>query len=448
MPRRRVTRAPRSPSAGIVLAGQPTTVEIAGPDGDLGAPEVDARGRPGGRSRSLLPHQAPAPSRSRASIDRKVAYWFMSGKGQHAMVYGDRVTAGTSFGPGARPQLIRELNERLILDEVRRVGIGVSIRPHPSDRAVQADRDARAGQPAARWTDPSRWPARGRVGSGGPAARGQPDAGYALAIDVGREYVRGALADMAGRRRGHGHAREPRPAPVRHGLRKRSRWVRALATQAGIELADITQTVVGSPGVLDPNRDVITLARSLPGWERPEVLACLREAFGASLVLENDVDAAAIAERVHGHGREVDSFAFLSVGTGIGMGLVIGGKLHRGAHGAAGEIGYLPISDGLRSRREGRPSARPAGSRRVGGGDRAGGTAQRDARRVVGPSGVRGRGRRRRARDVGRRRGGAGRGACDLRGRRGRRPAPGGARRRRRSGARIRRCGCRAVCVP
>ena len=53
-----------------------------------------------------------------------------------------------------------------------------------------------------------------------------------------------------------------------------------------------------------------------------------------------------IAERVHGHGRDVDSFAFLSVGTGIGMGLVIGGKLHRGAHGAAGEIAYLPISHG------------------------------------------------------------------------------------------------------
>ena len=99
--------------------------------------------------------------------------------------------------------------------------------------------------------------------------------------------------------------------------------------------------------MLDPSRDAITLARSLPGWERPEVLACLRKAFGDSVVLENDVDAAAIAERVHGHGRKVDSFAFLSVGTGIGMGLVIGGKLHRGAHGAAGEIAYLPISHGL-----------------------------------------------------------------------------------------------------
>jgi predicted NBD/HSP70 family sugar kinase len=262
------------------------------------------------------------------------------------MVYGDHVTAGTSLGAGARPQLIRELNERLILDEVRRVGsasrsdltrvTGLS-KPTVTLALSNLQRDGliRVGGR--------------RGGVSGPAAllhEVEPDAGYALAIDVGREYVRGALADMAGRRRATTTLR----TTARTGPSRAAEAVslgRGLAMQAGIELADVTQTVVGSPGVLDPNRDVITLARSLPGWERPEVLACLREAFGASLVLENDVDAAAVAEREHGHVREVDSFAFLSVGTGIGMGQVIGGKLHRGAHGAAGEIGYLPISDGL-----------------------------------------------------------------------------------------------------
>ena len=63
-------------------------------------------------------------------------------------------------------------------------------------------------------------------------------------------------------------------------------------------------------------------------------------------MVENDIDVAALAERAHGHGRDVDSFAFISIGTGLGMGLVLGGKLHRGAHGAAGEIGYMPFSEG------------------------------------------------------------------------------------------------------
>jgi predicted NBD/HSP70 family sugar kinase len=95
--------------------------------------------------------------------------------------------------------------------------------------------------------------------------------------------------------------------------------------------------------VYDPQRDSLALAGALPGWDKPLVLTELRRAFGATLIMVNDVDAAALAERANGHGRDVDSFAFVSVGTGIGMGLVLGGRLHRGAHGAAGEIGYLPL---------------------------------------------------------------------------------------------------------
>jgi len=90
----------------------------------------------------------------------------------------------------------------------------------------------------------------------------------------------------------------------------------------------------------------MALAGFLPGWDRPAVMTRLREAFGESLAVENDVDAAALAERAHGHGQEVDSFAFVSVGTGIGMGLVIGGQLFRGAHGVAGEIAFMPMSGG------------------------------------------------------------------------------------------------------
>src|SRR5262249_46309257 len=74
-----------------------------------------------------------------------------------------------------------------------------------------------------------------------------------------------------------------------------------------------------------------------------ELVPGLRAVFGETLMIENDVDAAALAERAHGHGRDVDSFAFVSIGTGIGMGLVLNGTLQRGAHGAAGEIASLPL---------------------------------------------------------------------------------------------------------
>ncbi len=103
--------------------------------------------------------------------------------------------------------------------------------------------------------------------------------------------------------------------------------------------------VVGSPGVYDPRRDALSLAAALPGWGQSSVVADLRRAFGPNMVLENDINLAALAERHHGHGRDVDTFAFVSVGTGIGMGLVLGGRLHKGAHGSAGEIGFLPLGE-------------------------------------------------------------------------------------------------------
>jgi predicted NBD/HSP70 family sugar kinase len=118
-----------------------------------------------------------------------------------------------------------------------------------------------------------------------------------------------------------------------------------LCAGAGLTRGGITQTVIGSPGVYDPGRNAMALTGGLPGWDRPAVLERLREAFGPSLAVENDVDAAALAERALGCGREADSFAFFSVGTGIGMGLVLG-QLIRGAHGVAGEIAYMPMSGG------------------------------------------------------------------------------------------------------
>src|SRR5207237_472692 len=74
---------------------------------------------------------------------------------------------------------------------------------------------------------------------------------------------------------------------------------------AGVSGPAITQTVIGSPGVYDPRRNAMKLTGGLRGWDRPAALAGLREAFGPSLVMENDVDAAALAERALGHGREV-----------------------------------------------------------------------------------------------------------------------------------------------
>ena len=255
------------------------------------------------------------------------------------------MTAVSGGMSAARPQLIRAMNEQVMLDYIRRAGplsradlARISGLSKPTVSLALANIE-RAGLVQA---------AGHRTGVPGPAAilyEVRPEAGHVLGLDIGRQYIRGAIADLAGTiltrtsisanaTNGHGRVKE---------LVSLSK---TLLTEAGLAASAITQTVIGSPGVYDPRRDSLALAGSLPGWESPAVLAALRTAFGKHLMIENDIDAAAVAERTHGHGHDVDSFAFVSVGTGIGMGLMIGGKLHRGAHGAAGEIGYLPFSEG------------------------------------------------------------------------------------------------------
>lgn len=252
------------------------------------------------------------------------------------------MTAGPNEVVAGRPQLMRAMNEETVLNALRRCGplmradlTGLSGLSKPTVGLALVNLESNglvrvAGR---------------RAGARGPAAllyEVHPDAGFVLALDVGSEYVRGALADLAGTVRARGN-RSVHAASTHARMSGLIGLADQLAGEAGIAREDVTQTIVGSPGVYDRRRDALTLARGLPGWEDPGVLAELRRAFGHSTIVENDVNLAALAERDRGHGRGVDTFAFVSVGTGVGMGLVLSGQLHTGAHGAAGEIAYLPL---------------------------------------------------------------------------------------------------------
>jgi predicted NBD/HSP70 family sugar kinase len=255
------------------------------------------------------------------------------------------VTATTTTTTGAaRPRLMRTLNEQLLLERMRGNGpvsrsdlVSVSglSKPTVALAVASLERDALVQQ------------AGRRVGGRGRSAllyEIRSDAGFVLGLDVGREFVRGAVTDLAGTVR----ARQSRAARSSSGA-ARVHELAALAGEllqnAGVEDGTFVQTVVGSPGVVEPGGRALQLAPNLPGWERPAVLRYLRRLLGPETMIENDVDAAAIAERDFGHGRDFSTFAFVSVGTGIGMGLVLDGDLHRGAHGAAGEIAFLPLAD-------------------------------------------------------------------------------------------------------
>ncbi len=260
-------------------------------------------------------------------------------------VAGVLATGQIRAGQAARPQLLRALNEQLLLQHIRQLGrcsraelarlSGLS-KPTVSLALANVERSGLVREAGQRTGVPGRSAVLYEV---------RPEAGYVLGLDIGHQYLRGALADLTGEAVARSAVRT-RASSVSGRVSELVSLADELCGAAGVDRAAVTQTVIGSPGVYDPRRNAITLAGGLAGWGKPAVLAELRQAFGEQLVVENDVDAATLAEREHGHGREVGTFVFVWIGTGIGMGLVIDGKLHRGVHGVAGEIAFMPISGG------------------------------------------------------------------------------------------------------
>lgn len=244
----------------------------------------------------------------------------------------------------AAPSLLRRMNQRLLLD--RLFAYGPAIRAQlardtglslPTVVAALRDlEEAGLVRPAGR-----REPEHGRPAA---AYAANAAAGHVLGVDIGREKLRVLVADLAG---------EPLAVPLE--VRNRARTADALVDQVesvaaqaleqvGIDAAGVTHTVIGSPGVLDPGRGRIRYAANLPGWQRPGLAETLADRLGTGLTIDNDANLAALGEHAYGVARGLRDFAYLQLGTGVGLGLVLGGQLYRG-RGAAGEIGFLPLGD-------------------------------------------------------------------------------------------------------
>ena len=182
----------------------------------------------------------------------------------------------------------------------------------------------------------------GQVGPSAQLYEVSGASGVVIGIDIGYEWVRVVSADLAGK------------IIARADERAKRRSARQLVEQVGRLVDQVAGTigsatrylaVVGTPGVLLPGDSHLALAPRLPGWEQPAVLSSLREMVACPVVFENDVNLAAIGELAGGAGRGVRDFVLVSIGTGLGMGVVLDGRLHRGAVGLAGEIGYLPMQE-------------------------------------------------------------------------------------------------------
>jgi predicted NBD/HSP70 family sugar kinase len=240
--------------------------------------------------------------------------------------------------PGT-PSLLRELNDRAALELLLTGG--------PLTRAQLGAHTGLSKVTASQLL--SRLEERGLVSVAGELAGGRgpnaalyavvPSSAYVAGLHVEQDEVSAGVADVTGTVVAEVSV-NPRGAQDPVEL-VRGAVVTACAS-AGVSPDALRAFVIGTPGVMDPDTGDPRLAVNLPAWHEG-VLDALRAELGRPVTIENDVNLAAMAERAVGAAAGTADFVLVWIGVGLGLATMLGGRLHRGVGGAAGEIGYLPV---------------------------------------------------------------------------------------------------------
>jgi predicted NBD/HSP70 family sugar kinase len=240
--------------------------------------------------------------------------------------------------PGT-PSLLRELNDRSALELLLSGG--------PMTRSQLGEHTGLSKVTASQLL--ARLEERGIVAVAGELAGGRgpnaalyavvPSTAYVAGLHVEQDEISAGVADITGNvvtRISVDPSDAEDPVALVRGA------VLAACSAAGVPPESLRAFVIGTPGVLDPRTGDPRLAVNLPAWHEG-VLDALRTDLGRPVTLENDVNLAAMAERAVGAAAGVADFVLVWIGVGLGLATVLGGRLHRGVGGAAGEIGYLPV---------------------------------------------------------------------------------------------------------
>ncbi|MFI9241843.1 ROK family protein [Streptomyces sp. NPDC053086] len=250
--------------------------------------------------------------------------------------------AGTAGTPGT-PRVLRAMNDRAALDlllehgPLSRTRIGkLTGLSKPTASQLLARLEA-AG--LVRVTGTS----EGRPGPNAQLYAVNPGAAYAAGLDVTPDRIRAAVADVTGRTVGEHELPTPGRRPAQPVAQQVTDALDGAVKAAGLARSDVHRLVIGTPGAFDPNTGRLRYASHLPGWHSPTLLDELAAALPMPVEYENDVNLVAIAEQRLGAARGHADFVLLWNEEGLGAALVLGGRLHRGWTGGAGEVGFLPV---------------------------------------------------------------------------------------------------------
>jgi len=129
-----------------------------------------------------------------------------------------------------------------------------------------------------------------------------------------------------------------------HGIRQIVEAIRAALSSQELKASDLQSIGVSCGGPLDPAKGILQAPPNLPTWLNVPIASILEDEFRIPCFLENDANAGALAEYWYGAGKGVSNMVFLTMGTGLGAGLILDGKLYRGSSYLAGEIGHVRLT--------------------------------------------------------------------------------------------------------
>ena len=173
-----------------------------------------------------------------------------------------------------------------------------------------------------------------------------PSAGVAVGVDFGHRHLRVAVSDLSHavlaetwRELNVDHSAE-------HGLTAAAEFVDHVLDEAEVDRARVIGVGMGLPAPIDRSSGAVQAASILPGWVGVDAAAEAAARLGLPVEVENDANLGALAEFVWGAAKGKSEVAYIKVSTGIGAGLISGGRLQHGVGGTAGEIGHTVIADG------------------------------------------------------------------------------------------------------
>ncbi|HUY57934.1 MAG TPA: ROK family protein [Candidatus Micrarchaeaceae archaeon] len=166
---------------------------------------------------------------------------------------------------------------------------------------------------------------------------------FVAGVDLGGTWIRVGLAGPDGRIRHRAQVRTAASQGPEGVLAQIEELVREAVS--AVPESSLSQLVlaVGVPGPVDLESGVVEGAPNLPGWRRFPVRQRLEKLLGCECLIDHDANLGALAEHRRGTGRGTQDFVYVTVSTGIGAGLILGGQLYRGHQGSAGEFGHMVI---------------------------------------------------------------------------------------------------------